>query len=65
MKTKDEIIREIQNIEATYGYIVDQPFASIQINAPVALMQISTIAKLDILYWAIGQDRPKYKYDER
>jgi hypothetical protein len=63
MKTEDEIRAQIKQVEKDNDHLICQKGALLQINAPVALMQISVKSGLDALYWALGEKRPKKPYD--
>lgn len=64
MKTEEEIRVKISEIRKGYSHVLDVGgLASIQINAPRALMQIKAIGELDILYWILGEKRPQLAYD--
>jgi len=65
MKTEQQIREQIEKVTQSYKHVLDCKLAEIQINAPRALMQIHGIAKLDALYWVIGEKRPRFKYDEK
>ena len=62
MKTKEEIKEQIKNITSSQAHIFNQKCADITINAPLALMQLSAGARLDVLYWVLEEMRPSYKY---
>lgn len=63
MKSEQEIRDQIKEIESDNDHLINQKGALIQINAPVALLQISTKSRLDALYWTLGEKRPKKSYD--
>ncbi len=54
MKTEQEIRYKLYEILADerLGY----PLATVQINAPLALVQLSLEVKRDILKWILGED---------
>jgi len=52
MKSKEEIEQEITNIEADPRY--SYPDALVEINAPLALIQVAMSAKVGILKWVIS-----------
>lgn len=65
MKTEKEVKEQIHLLEiGVYKTPLNRYPATIQINAPVALMQVEAKAKLDSLYWVLGEKRPKFKCDE-
>lgn len=63
LRTEKEIREQIKAVTESYKHVLDCKLAGIQINAPRALMQLEASAKLDTLYWTIGEKRPKFKYD--
>ena len=64
-KTAREIEECIRDLEKKHRHLLDQRPATVAVNAPVALMQMDIAARLDILYWVIGQRRPFFKMDEQ
>jgi hypothetical protein len=62
MKTEEEIRAQIEEIKKNNHHVlyVGSP-ATIQINAPRALMQMSAEIKLSALYWVLGEEF-KHKY---
>ena len=58
MKTKKEIEAKIDEIESSYAHVLTGSTATVDINAPRALMQITAETQLQDLYWVIGK---KYK----
>ena len=58
MKTEKEIKAKIKEIESFYEHVLHGTIASIQIDAPRALMQIEGENKLRTLHWVLGT---KYK----
>lgn len=56
MRTQDEIKEMIEIIEEESEHILNREVVKIQINAPVALMQIAAESKLKMLYWVLGVD---------
>jgi hypothetical protein len=64
MKLEKEIREKIKKIEKDYAHILDIPPASVDINAPRALMQIQAKAELNALYWVLDKQRPKFKCDD-
>ena len=65
MKTEKEIRERIEKITSAYEHVLVCGPASIQINAPRALMQVSAKEMLDTLYWVIGEERPRFTCDDR
>ena len=64
MKTEKEIREEIKRITKNYWHVLDCYPATIDINAPRALIQIEGRSVLDTLYKVLGKKRPKFKCDE-
>jgi len=58
MKNEKEIRARISKIEKDYNHVLTGSLATIQINAPRALMQINAETSLSELYWVLGE---KYK----
>lgn len=54
MKTKEEIESQIAKLEKDYEHVLTGSVATIQINAPRALMQMDAEAKLSTLHWVLG-----------
>ena len=63
MKTKQEILDKIKEVESLYSHVLTGKNATIVENAPRALMQLSSTAFLDGLYFVIGKTRPRYIYE--
>lgn len=64
MKTEKEIRKEIIKVTKDYQHVLDCGPATVEINAPRALMQISARSALDTLYGTLGEKRPKFKCDD-
>jgi len=64
MKSEKEIREKIKKIEKNYAHILDISPASVDINAPRALMQIQAKAELNALYWAVEEERPTFACDD-
>lgn len=56
MKTKEEIKARIREVELGYDHVLTGSLATIQINAPRALMQLKAESVLETLYWALGKE---------
>lgn len=56
MKTKEEIQAKIAEIKERDRQILTGSIATLHINAPRALMQLSAETKLKALYWVLGID---------
>ena len=55
MRNEQEIRKEIADIERANQHILVGGLAIIDINAPVALMQLSAESRLRELYWVLGE----------
>lgn len=55
MKTEKEIRNRIKKIENDYSHVLTGTLATITINAPRALMQLSAESRLEELYSVIGE----------
>ena len=58
MKTDEEIRRELEKVEADER--INYPAAAVQINAPLALIQLSLTTKANTLRWALGIPTRQY-----
>ena len=58
MKTEAEIKANIAQLERDYAHVLEGSRATVQVNAPRALMQVSAQSRLEVLYWVLGG---KYK----
>ena len=58
MKTREEIKSEITRIEKSYAHVLTGSLATVEVNAPRALQQVSVRSSLEALYWVLGS---KYK----
>ncbi len=56
MRSETEIEKKIAQIETDYGHVLTGSVATIQINAPKALMQIEAETNLRALNWALGRE---------
>ena len=63
--TEADIRAEIVRVTKGYRHVLDCGPASVEINAPRALMQLTAIATLDALYSVLGEDRPRFTCDDR
>jgi hypothetical protein len=63
MRTEEEIEEKIKEVEASYNHVLIGSMATIQINAPRALMQLQAVSILDGLYFSLGKKRPKYEHE--
>lgn len=55
MRTEGEVKERIDDLEKSYDHILTGELSTVEINAPRALMQLSTEARLQELYWIIGK----------
>lgn len=58
MRTPKEIRAQIKKVEKEFAHVLNGQLATIQINAPRALMQLRAESMLESLCWTLGQ---KYK----
>jgi len=63
MRTEKEIRNKIKEVEKAYDHVLKGSMATVEINAPRALMQLSATSLLDGLYFALGEKRPKYEHE--
>jgi len=64
VKTEKEIREAIKRTMKAYKHVLDCGCASVQVNAPRALMQVQACAHLQTLYWALDEERPLFKCDD-
>lgn len=64
-KTEDEVRTQIATVTEHYRHVLDAGPATMEINAPRAIMQISAKCELDALYWVLGETRPKFTCDDQ
>jgi uncharacterized protein (DUF736 family) len=55
MKTEAQVRSMIKEIETSFKQQLTGRVATIQVNAPLALIQVGEEAKLRALYWVIGE----------
>jgi hypothetical protein len=55
VKTEAEIREMIKAVKRDYAHVLRGTIATIVENAPRALMQLEAEAKLDTLYWILGE----------
>lgn len=65
VKTEKEIMEKIKQVTKSNIHVLKQRMATLEINAPVALMQLNAIAALDALWFCVGMPRPRYEYDKK
>lgn len=56
MKTADDIKAKICEIKKNHAGVLTGSTATVDINAPRALMQISAESRLEILHWVLGTE---------
>lgn len=64
MKTEKEIRDKIYDVEKGYGHVLKGSMASIDENAPRALMQLSATSLLEGLYYSLGEKHPVYEHEK-
>ncbi len=62
MKTKKEVLEAIEYAEKKYSVILNKKKEELDLDETCHL--ISAIAQLELFYWFIGKERPKYKGEE-
>ena len=55
MKTEKQIRQQINKLKYDYKHVLTGTIATIDINAPRALMQLSSEAQLQALHWVLGE----------
>lgn len=65
MITEKEVVDRIINITKYNKHVLDCGPATVDVNAPRALMQLTTTARLDMLYLVVGKERPRFKCDDQ
>ena len=63
MRSMQEITRKIKEIEKSYDHVLKGSLATVEENAPRALMQLSAKNLLSGLYFALGKPCPRYEYE--
>ncbi len=56
MKTKEDIMVLIGQIKQDFEHVLKGSPATVQINAPRAIMQIQAVSQLRALYWVLGEN---------
>lgn len=56
MKTEKEIREKLKELSSDDRIPPHQKIASIQINAPLALIQLSINSRIDALKWVLGNE---------
>ena len=64
MRTEGEVREKIKEITTAYHDVLDCRLATVQTNAPRALMQLDAVTKLGSLYWVLSEERPKFRCDD-
>ena len=65
MKTEKEIKQEIKRVTLAYRHVLDCGLATVEVNAPRALMQQDAQIQLNTLYATIGKKRPRFRCDDK
>lgn len=55
MKSEQEIRAQIADLEMAYASVLNGSAATVQVNAPRALMQMGASSELSALYWVLGE----------
>lgn len=63
--TEKEIRERIANVTKDYDHVLRIGPATVDINAPRALMQQSAVVMLDELYELLHEKRPRFVCDDR
>lgn len=53
MRSKEEIKHRIREVKSQYNHVLRGSLATVQINAPRALLQVQAEAKLATLNWVL------------
>lgn len=56
MRSKQEIKHRIREVKADYAHVLRGSLATVQINAPRALLQVQAEAKLATLHWVLCKE---------
>lgn len=64
MLNKKDIRAQIDKVTADYKHVLDCGPATVQINAPRALMQVEACSQLTTLYGLLGEKRPTFRCDD-
>ena len=64
MDTRKQVREKIKKVTASYKHVLDCYPATVQINAPRALMQVEAVAQLESLYAVLGEKRPVFRCDD-
>lgn len=56
MRSKEEIKHRIREVKAQYNHVLRGSLATVQVNAPRALLQVQAEAKLATLHWVLLKD---------
>lgn len=54
MTNKQHIEQEIKELRSRYAHVLDGSLATIEINAPRAMLQLSATTQLRALHWVLG-----------
>ena len=64
MKTEQEVRKEIEKFTEFNQHVLDCELATIDINAPRALMQLAATSGLKAFYCVLGEERPRFACDD-
>lgn len=64
MINEKQVREQIAQVIRDYKHVLDCYPATVQINAPRAMMQLAAQEKLDTLYAVLGEKRPKFNADD-
>ena len=64
MVSEQKVVEKIEEITTDNEEILNCGLATVDINAPRALMQLTATTKLDMLYMVLQKERPKFKCDD-
>jgi hypothetical protein len=57
MKTEEEVRKRIEAINKDYYHVLHNGgLATIEVNAPRALIQLDAVARLETLHWILGEN---------
>jgi len=65
MKSEESIRLIIETLTKSYDKILQQPAATTDKNAKLALRQLNITTSLDAFYWVLSERRPELPCDKR
>ena len=65
MKTEKEIRAQIEAIKRECSHLLGNKMAKISVDPTMACQQDTAIFSLNMLYWVLGESRPKFECDEQ